>query len=258
MAGWYGRDATTILLAIAPSPFFVRGSGEYTIPTTTLKVAVRENGPDLVTLHLLEPHAYGEDFTESVNEVLDRLGVKRYSLIGAMYDMVPHTRPLLVSGGTVDPSNEEEYRMVEVRPSDYEGPTTITHLTFEHAESVHMDTRIFVVHLPQYFQVEEDFSGIARLTGILCRIYGLPSRLEDRERGIQQYESLQNIVTDTSEVSKLLGRLEERYDRENRQASSGDVAMPPLSPQIEEFLQGLDFGGTDDSPPDPDDDPSDE
>ena len=62
-----------------------------------------------------------------------------------------------------------------------------------------METRIFVVHLPQYFQVEEDFTGTGRLTGILCKIYGLPSRLEDRERGIDQYASLQNMVADTTE-----------------------------------------------------------
>ena len=241
-----------------PKSVLRQGKREYTIPSTTVKVAVRENGPDLITLHLLEPHAYGEDLTDSVNEMLDRLGVKRYSLIGAMYDMVPHTRPLLVSGGTVDSSNEEEYRMVEVRPSDYEGPTTITHLTFEYAESARIDTRIFVVHLPQYFQVEEDFTGTARLTSILCRIYGLPSRLEDRERGVQQYESLQSVVSDTSEVSKLLERLEERYDREHRQALTGGSPVTPLSPQIEEFLEGLDFGGATDPLPDPDDDPGDE
>ncbi len=225
-----------------PRTRFRRGKREYRIPTTTVKVAVRENGPDLVTIHLLEPHAYGEDFTDSINEVLEVLGVRRYSMIGAMYDMVPHTRPLLVSGGSVDESNEAEYRMVEVRPSDYEGPTTITHQIFEYAESAGIDTRIFVVHLPQYFQVEEDFTGTARLTGILCRIYGLPSRLEDRERGVQQYSSLQNIVDDTSEVSKLLSRLEERYDREKTEAESGSESVVPLSPQIEEFLQGLDFG----------------
>ncbi len=227
-----------------PKTSLRRGKREYSIPSTTVKVSIRENGPDLVTLHLLEPHAYGEDFTDSVIEMLDHLGVRRYSLIGAMYDMVPHTRPLLVSGGSIDASNEDEYRMVEVRPSDYEGPTTITHLVFEHAESAGVDTRIFVVHLPQYFQVEEDFSGAARLTGILCRIYGLPSRLEDRERGVQQYESLQNIVADTSEVSRLLSRLEERYDREKSADIEGDGTNPPLSPQIEEFLKGLDFGAS--------------
>ena len=129
-----------------PKTSLRRGKREYSIPSTTVKVAVRETGPDLVTVHLLEPHSYGEDFTDSVIEMLDLMGVKRYSLIGAMYDMVPHTRPLLVSGGSVDPSNEAEYRTVEVRPSDYEGPSTIAHLIFEHAESVGMDTRIFVVH----------------------------------------------------------------------------------------------------------------
>ena len=162
-------------------------------------------------------------------------------------------------GGSLDASNEDEYKLVNVKPSDYEGPTTITHLTFEHAEAMKMDTRIFVVHLPQYFQVEEDFTGAARLTGILCRLYGLPSRLEDGERGVQQYASLQNVVTDTSEVSRLLSRLEEKYDRENQQASSGGEPVAPLSPQIEEFLQGLDFGGdAKPLPEDPDDDPGDE
>ena len=241
-----------------PKTAIRRGKREYTIPSTTVKVAVRENGPDLVTLHLLEPHAYGEDFTESIIEMIEKIGVKRYSMVGAMYDMVPHTRPLLVSGGSVDATNEAEYRMVEVKPSDYEGPTTITHQIFEYAESASIDTRIFVVHLPQYFQVEEDFTGIARLTGILCRIYGLPSRLEDKERGIQQYSSLQNIVSDTSEVSKLLERLEERYDREYTQSSSESGPVTPLSPQIEEFLQGLDFGEELNPLPDPDDDPDDE
>ena len=236
-----------------------QGKREYRIPSTTVKVAVRENGPDLITLHLLEPHAYGEDFTDSVNEMLERLGVKRYSLVGAMYDMVPHTRPLLVSGGSLDPANEDEYRLVNVKPSDYEGPTTITHLTFQHAEAMKLDTRIFVVHLPQYFQVEEDFTGAARLTGILCQIYGLPNRLEDRERGVQQYESLQSVVSDTSEVSRLLSRLEERYDQENAPPSAASLPpVAPLSPQIEEFLQGLDFTGDLDPLPDPDDDPEDE
>ena len=169
-------------------------------------------------------------------EVLKYFGVKRYSMIGAMYDMVPHTRQLLVSGGTVDASNEDEYKLVGVRPSDYQGPTTITYLISNSAEEMDIETRIYVVHLPQYFQVEEDFTGTARLMEILCTIYGLPSRLADQERGRQQYASLQNIVTGTSEVAGLLERLEERYDRENQ---GGSASATPLSPMVEEFLQGL-------------------
>ena len=242
-----------------PKSILKQGVREYSIPSTTISACIREHGPDLITLHLLEPHLYGEDYTESIIDILKYFGVKRYSMIGAMYDMVPHTRPLLVSGGTVDPANEEEYKLVGVRPSDYEGPTTITYLISNTLEELSVETRIFVVHLPQYFQVEEDFTGTARLMEILCTLYGLPSRLADPERGRQQYASLQNIVSDTSEVAGLLERLEERYDRENSAETSSST---PLSPMVEEFLQGLssniDFDSDSGFGIDIDDDPSDE
>ena len=238
-----------------PKSILKQGVRKYNIPSTTISTSVREHGPDLITLHLLEPHLYGEDYTDSVIEVLKHFGVKRYSMIGAMYDMVPHTRKLLVSGGTVDAKNEEEYKLVGVRPSDYEGPTTITYLISDTLEEMDIETRIFVVHLPQYFQVEEDFTGTARLMEILCTLYGLPSRLADPERGRQQYASLQNIVSDTSEVASLLERLEERYDREN---SEGGASSSPLSPMLEEFLQGLGSKIDLDLDLDFDDDPSDE
>ena len=245
-----------------PKSVLREGKREYSIPSTTISVAVRENGPDLITVHLLEPHSYGEDFTDSVIEVLKHFGVKRYSMIGAMYDMVPHTRPLLVSGGAMDKTNEAEYRLCGVKPSDYEGPTTITQVISQAAEEMGMETRIFVVHLPQYFQVEEDFTGTGRLTAILCKIYGLPGRLEDRERGIDQYASLQNMVAGTTEVSSLLQRLEERYDRENSSPAAPPNETPPLSPQVEAFLHGLDqdFVLNPDPIPevDADDDPNDE
>ena len=237
-----------------PKSVLKQGVREYSIPSTTISAAVREHGPDLITLHLLEPHLHGEDYTDSLIELLKYLGVKRYSMIGAMYDMVPHTRQLLVSGGILDSHNEAEYKLVGVRPSDYEGPTTITYLVSNALDAADIETRIFVVHLPQYFQVEEDFTGTARLMTIMCTLYGLPIRLADSERGRQQYASLQNIVTDTSEVAGLLERLEERYDRENNPDSE---PTSELSPMVEEFLQGLgsntEFGDELDLDDDPDD-----
>jgi hypothetical protein len=184
----------------------------------------------------LEPHAYGEDYIESVVEVLKYFEAKRYCLIGAMYDMVPHTRPLLVSGGGDEPGSEAEYRLARARPSNYEGPTSITYLISLQAVKLEMETRTFVVHLPQYFQVEEDFTGTARLMEILCNLYQFPKRLMDQERGRQQYDALRNIVGGASEVSSLLERLEERYDKEQR----GETVPPPLSPNIEQFLRKLD------------------
>ena len=221
-----------------PRSYIDQGKRGYSIPSTIFRYAVREEPPDLVFAHLLEPHVYGEDYTDSVVEVLKLLGAKRYALIGAMYDMVPHTRRLLVSGASDQGGAEEENRIVGARPSDYEGPTSITYLISQQAEAMGMETRAYIVHLPQYFQVDEDFTGTARLMEVLCTLYGLPERLKEQDRGHRQYESLRSIVDDSSEVSSLLLRLEERYDREHRQEESSN----PLPSTIEDFLKDLEQG----------------
>ena len=87
--------------------------------------------------------------------------------------------------------------------------------------------------------MEEDLSGTSRLMEILCRLYSLPDRLIESDRGRDQYESLQKMFEEESEVSSLLLRLEEKYDKDNEQS---DISLGPLSQDIEEFLRGLDEG----------------
>ena len=236
-----------------PRSYFNKGRREFSIPNTIIRYAVREEGPDLLLAHLLEPHLYGEDYAEAMLELLSRLGVKRYSMVGAMYDMVPHTRPLLVSGSGSDPgpnpgseasSGEAamaaEHRQARVRLSNYEGPSTITYLIPQEAARQGIATRTFVVHLPQYFQVDEDLMGTARLMEVLCPQYGLPDRLIEPERGREQYDSIEGMVSDEGEsVASLLQQLEEHYDRE-RQAE--EPPPPPLSADIEEFLRDVGEG----------------
>lgn len=222
-----------------PRSYLNHGQREFSIPNTVIRYASRAEIPDLIFLHLLEPQLYGEDYTETVLEMLHYFGVKRYSLVGGMYDMVPHTRPLLVSGLSSGPLSDAEHGLVRVRSSNYEGPSTITYLISQKAVELGMETRTFVVHLPQYFQVDEDFLGTARLMEILCTVYHLPPRLVGQERGQEQYASLQNMVNDASGIAALLQRLEERYDREQREEAE---PTPPLSSNIEDFLRGLGEG----------------
>lgn len=228
-----------------PRSFFNQGKREVSIPNTIIRYAAREDGPDLLLAHLLEPHLYGEDYAEAMLELLTRLGVKRYSLVGAMYDMVPHTRPLLVSGSGVGGELAEEQRRAGVRSSDYEGPSTITYLIPQEAARQGVETRTIVVHLPRYFEVDEDFMGAARLMEILCSYYNLPDRLVELDRGREQYDSIAKMVSDEGEsITSLLQELEEHYDREQR---AGEPPPPPLSANIEEFLRDLgeDFGRPD-------------
>ena len=224
-----------------PRSLMNEGKREFNVPNTIIRHAEMPEGPDLLLVHLLEPHLYGEEYVETMLEVFEHLGVKKYSLIGAMYDMVPHTRPLIVSGVGVGLGADEENSNMNVKSSNYEGPTTITYLIGQGVAKRGLDTRIYVVHLPQYFQVEEDLSGTSRLMEILCRLYNLPDRLIESDRGRDQYESLQKMFEEESEVSSLLLRLEEKYDKDNQES---DISLGPLSQDIEEFLRGLDEGAS--------------
>ncbi len=219
-----------------PRSFFNEGRREVNIPNTTIRCSRLENGPNLITMHLLEPHLYGEDFTDSTIEVLKVMGVERYCLIGGMYDMVPHTRPLIVSGLGAGGAVLEEQLRLGAQQSSYEGPTTITYLVAQEAERLGIETRTFVTHLPQYLELDEDFAGTSRLVEILCTLYELPEHLIDKQKGAEQYSKLEDMVDSTEGMKELLVKLEDRYDSEQQEES---LHISDLSDDIESFLKDV-------------------
>ena len=220
-----------------PRSRMVAGRREMTIPNSTISYARREEGPDFLFFNLREPHAFGEDYVDSIVEILKTFGVKRYCLIGGMYDIVPHTRPLLVSGATGGQQASEEARRVHVQESNYQGPTSITSLITQESLKLGIEHMTFVVHLPQYVQLEEDYAGAARLMDLLCSIYNLPPHLVDNERAKRQYQELTAAVERNSELKGVLQQLESQYDALQQPQ---EEAPPPLSPEVEKFLRELD------------------
>ena len=76
----------------------VDGRRILTLPNSTITLIRPEEPPDFLLLHLMEPHAFAEEYIDSVVEVVRSFGVTRYCRIGGMYNAVPHTRPLRVTG----------------------------------------------------------------------------------------------------------------------------------------------------------------
>ncbi|MCY4415723.1 MAG: PAC2 family protein [Chloroflexi bacterium] len=221
-----------------PRSYLVSGNREVTIPNTIIRYSNPEDGPHLLTAHLLEPHLYGEDYADALLEIIEYFGVKLYALIGGMYDMVPHTRPLVVSGLGSGENVERDYNIANARPSNYEGPTTITYTITETATKMGLETRAFVVHLPQYLNLDDDYRGAARMMDVLCRLYNFPEYIAQTDRGQKQYDEL----TDNDgqiPSGDTLTRIEEMYDSEYGEGS-GPEPSTPLPSSIEEFLQGLD------------------
>ena len=168
------------------------------------------------------------------------LGQLRYCLIGGMYDVVPHTRALLVSGSGTSPEPENQLNGLGVRSSKYEGPTTITYMVTQETEKMGVQNMTLIARLPQYVQLEEDHAGTARLIELLSSFYPIPADLADVEKGRRQYQELTAAVEQNPEVKQVLSQLEAQYDAQ--EATSGAAATAadvPLSPELESFLRGL-------------------
>ena len=220
-----------------PRSYLVSGRREVTIPNTIIRYANPEDGPHLITAHLLEPHLYGEDYSDALLAIIERFGVKQYSLVGGMYDMVPHTRPLVVSGLGTGENVDRDYQIANAKPSSYEGPTTITYTISQTAAQNGVETRAFVVHLPQYLTLDDDHQGAARMMELLCRLYKLPDYIAQSDRGQKQYDEL---TSNDGQIptGDVLTRIEEMYDNEYGDTEQTEPTTP-LPSSIEEFLQGL-------------------
>jgi len=217
-----------------PNLYREEGIRRISIPNTTLRYAKREGGNDLLFLRHLEPHALAEVYVDSVLRLLKTLKVKKYCLLGSMYDAVPHTRPLIVNGGAIGRETELDLKKSKSLPSNYQGPTSITTLITQGAPEIGIETIWFIVSLPQYVVLEEDYLGKVSLMEILNLLYNIPIDKKDFEKAIEQRNSINQKVERTPEVKHLLPQLETLYEVRIKRKRGEKVSG--LSPEIEEML----------------------
>ena len=228
-----------------PSMRLVDDKRQVRIPNSIIRYAVTENGPDYLFFHLREPHANSEEYTDSILKIVETFGVKRYCRLGAMYDAVPHTRPLLVTGSLGSVTQLRPVPNLKLRQSTYQGPTTIMNLVSDGIDEMGVEAINFMVHLPQYVQLDEDFNGTARMLEALSSVYpDIPSDLAPVRRGQRQYRELNSAVERNSELHGLIQQMEAYYDSneaEPTESAETETAAErvSLSPEIEQFLSEL-------------------
>lgn len=223
----------------------VDGRRETTFPNSPVYFAQPPGGPDLLFLHLMEPHAMAEDYIDSVVDLLKHFRVSVYCRIGAMYDSVPHTRPIVVTGnaGSVPPRPGSTPPLAQPRVGgQYEGPTTVLNLLTEAATGMGAEVMNFMAHLPHYSQLEEDYAGTVQMLQVLRAFYDLPANVIPTRRAERQYQELSGAVEGQPEVKELILRLEAHYDATYESPHLRESRPEPeaLSPEIERFLKGLD------------------
>ncbi|MBI4499386.1 MAG: PAC2 family protein [Chloroflexi bacterium] len=213
-----------------PLVHYVEDERVMTVPNVRLSYVQRPEPPDLVFLHLLEPHANAEAYIDTLLELVKALKVRRVCRLGGMWDAIPHTRTLPVTRTTGGQRPRTARR--------YEGPTSIMNLFFEALEKEGIETVAFMVRLPYYIQLEEDYAGVARLMEAFGELYPLPPDLVDPARLQQQQREVEAELARNPAAATLIRQLEAEYDAQ--QAATSDAPPPPLPPAVERFLRELD------------------
>jgi hypothetical protein len=226
-----------------PTVAIVDGERVFTYPNSIINYAQPAEGPGLLFCQMLEPHGMAEEYIESLVALFQHFKVKVFTRIGSMYDSVPHTRPIVVTGnpGDIEPRPGVPSPLIQQRQSSYEGPTTIMNLLNEQCERLGIKSMTFMAHLPHYAQLDEDFAGTARMLEVLSAFYDVPTSLAPSRRGRLQYAEIDAAVERQPEVKALVSQLESHYDSRYPSTPAAQAEAPPvLSPEIEQFLKNLD------------------
>ena len=116
-------------------------------------------------------------------------------------------------------------------------------LLSEGIEKSDIESINFMVHLPQYVQLEEDYAGTSRMIEVLSSVYdSIPQDLAPTGRGQRQYRDLSASLERNTELKSLIQQMEAYYDAQLDSEDSGQEESVPtatLSPEIERFLSEL-------------------
>lgn len=211
---------------------------ETNYPNSVVYFAQPESGPDLLFIHLLEPHSLAEHYMESIVKLLKYFQISLYCRLESMYDDVPHTRPLVVTGnaGQIQPRAGKAPVMQQAQRR-YEGPVTIMNLLTEAVTEMGADTSICVVRLPHYARLEEDFAGTARMLDHLATFYSFTPDPVVNLTGVRQYQELDESVAADPQTKAYVASLEAQYDAFYGPPKSGLIT--DLPPDMEKFLKDL-------------------
>jgi len=212
------------------------GERAFRVPNTVVLAGRSPDGegPDMVLLYMLEPHSQAEDYNDSVVALLGHLGVERYVLVGGMYDSVPHSRPLMVTGSARNWTPPESFGGVRLGRSGYQGPTSLTsQLSERFHRDVGLETLSLIVRLPLYLKLEDDYNGSTKLLEALSDLYGFSGDFPEQEMARQQYAQVDPALDANPQLKELVSKFEADYDSK----IAGEPPEPTrLAPEIEKFL----------------------
>jgi proteasome assembly chaperone (PAC2) family protein len=196
-----------------------------------------------------EPHQRWKTYTKAFLDVAERCGVRRIVSLGALLAGAPHTRPVRVTARCTDPADRSllEAWGIYRRPT-YEGPTGISSVVLDAAETRGMQHVGFMGQAPHYLQDAENPAAIQTLVSYVARLLDLSPDMSHFAEAIQEFRTQcdQAVAKDRS-TREHVRKLEQEYDAEAGEERpplpGGDLDSDKLMEELQDFLRKQREGG---------------
>ncbi len=176
-----------------------------------------------------EPDHKWRTYTTALLDVAERCGVKRIISLGAVLAGLPHTRPPIVTGRSIDPDGQAQLEAWGIyRRPRYEGPTGISTVVLNEATRRGLSSLSFSAQSPHYLQRHENPAVIQALLTYVDRLISFDLNLSQLDEAISTFriQCDQALAQNPSLLAQVC-QLEQAYDQ--------TVAQDPSAPQKEDF-----------------------
>jgi proteasome assembly chaperone (PAC2) family protein len=207
---------------------------------------------DLVVLRGIEPNVRWRSFCNAVLAVARETDCEMVVTIGALLGDVPHTRPVRVTGTASDPTLVTG---LELRRSQYEGPTGIVGVLHDACRAAGVPTASLWAPVPHYVSSPPNPPATRALLEHLAVLAGIELDLSGLDQLVDLWRvQVDHAIREDDEVSSYVRELEGRLDADDagergiilggHPAGGGTVPdAEELAAEVEQFLREQDGGG---------------
>jgi hypothetical protein len=194
-------------------------------------VAVEPGGRhDLVLCAGVEPHLRWRTFGSHVHDIVRRCDAEMVITLGAMVGLVPHTRPLPVTGSATNDALAA--RLGLGRPS-YEGPTGLIGTLHDLLDRSNIPVISLRVAVPHYVPAPPNPKATEALLHRFELVSGVATHYREMTSDAAEWQQQVSVVAaDDPQVVGYVRRLEEQFDAEEPLPSGDDLAA-----ELEAFLR---------------------
>ena len=213
-----------------------KGERQLAWPANEFFYARNPNGAhDIVVAIGVEPGLRWRTFANAYVDLFARVGVRFTVALGALLADVPHTRPVRVTGSSMD---ESLGRRLNLSPSHYEGPTGIVGVLHDALRRNDTPGASLWANVPHYISTAQNPPATIALLRRLEEIIPVEFDLSELESASERFVAEVNTAVSVNpEVIAYVQQLEEAMDAgaeplASQLPSAGDVVL-----DVEEFLR---------------------